>query len=98
MSQKTTLARRGFLKGVAASGAAFTLPTILTRPVFSGTTATGVNVGQIGCGNIGSNYHIPNFDRHARRADHRCGGCLQGPPRGRRRPVGRVVVVATFYK
>ena len=59
MSQKTTLARRDFLKRVAAGGAAFSLPAILTRPVFGADAPSNrINVGQIGCGNIGSNYHI----------------------------------------
>jgi predicted dehydrogenase len=57
MSQKTTLARRDFLKGVAVTGGAFSLPTILTSPVFGDKAPSNrVHVGQIGCGNI-SNYH-----------------------------------------
>ncbi|MGA2255032.1 MAG: Gfo/Idh/MocA family oxidoreductase [Thermoguttaceae bacterium] len=60
MSQKTTLARRDFLMRIAAGGAAFSLPTILTEPIFGADAPSNrVNVGQIGCGNIGSNYHIP---------------------------------------
>jgi hypothetical protein len=59
VSQETTLARRDFLKRVAAGGAAFSLPAILTRPVFGADAPSNrINVGQIGCGNIGSNYHI----------------------------------------
>jgi len=59
VSQETTLARRDFLKRVAAGGAAFSLPAILTRPVFGAEAPSNrINVGQIGCGNIGSNYHI----------------------------------------
>ena len=59
MSQETTLARRDFLKRVAAAGAVFSVPGILTKPVFGADAPSNrVNVGQIGCGNIGSNYHI----------------------------------------
>ena len=59
MSQETTFARRDFLKRVAAAGAVFSVPSILTRPVFGADApSNGVNVGLIGCGNIGSNYHI----------------------------------------
>ena len=59
MSQETTLARRDFLKRVAAAGAAFSVPSILTRPVFGADAPSNrVSVGQIGCGNIGSDYHI----------------------------------------
>jgi hypothetical protein len=60
MTLKATLARREFLKRVAAGGAAFSVPGILTKPVFGADAPSNrVNVGQIGCGNIGSNYHIP---------------------------------------
>jgi hypothetical protein len=60
MGLRTTFARRDFLKGAAASCAAFSLPTILTRPVFGADAPSNrVTIGQIGCGNIGSNYHIP---------------------------------------
>ena len=59
MSRETTLARRDFLKRAAAAGAAFSVPSILTRPLFGADAPSNrVNVGQIGCGNIGSNYHI----------------------------------------
>jgi len=58
MSQKKTLARRDFLKRVAASGAAFSVPSILTIPLLGADAPSNrVNVGQIGCGNI-SNYHL----------------------------------------
>jgi predicted dehydrogenase len=60
MSPKTTLARRECLKRIAAVGAAFSVPAILTKPVRGAAAPSNrVNVGQIGCGNIGSNYHMP---------------------------------------
>jgi len=59
MSRETTFARRDFLKRAAAAGAAFSLPSILTRPVFGADAPSNrITVGVIGCGNIGSNYHI----------------------------------------
>ena len=63
MSQETTLARRDFLKRVAAAGAAFSVPSILTKPVFGADAPSNrVNVGQIGCGGI-SNYHVKYLGR-----------------------------------
>ena len=59
MRRKTTLARRDFLKRAAVAGAALSMPSILTRPVFGADAPSNrVNVGVIGCGNIGSNYHM----------------------------------------
>jgi len=58
MSEKPTVSRRKFLNRIAAAGAALSVPSILTTPVF-GADAPGnrVNVGLIGCGNI-ANYHM----------------------------------------
>jgi predicted dehydrogenase len=59
MSQKRTLARRDFLKRVAAGGAAFSAPSVVTAPVFGADAPSNrVNVAQIGCGSLGSGYHI----------------------------------------
>ena len=54
--------RRDFLQRAVAVSTVFAVPTILTKPLF-GAAAPGnrVNIGQIGCGNIGSNYHAPTL-------------------------------------
>jgi predicted dehydrogenase len=56
----TNKSRREFLAqsgGVLA--AAISLPSVLTTPVFGvAAPSNRVNVGLIGCGNIGTNYHI----------------------------------------
>lgn len=58
MSEKVTLSRRNFLNRIAAAGAAFSVPSIVTTSVFGADAPNSrVNVGLIGCGNI-SNYHI----------------------------------------
>lgn len=58
------ISRRSFIKHAVAAGTVFAVPNIVTTPLF-GADAPGnrVNVGQIGCGNIGSNYHIPTIMR-----------------------------------
>jgi hypothetical protein len=61
MSQSFALAsfssRRRFFKNTIGAGAAIAMPNILTRPLFGAPSANEiVNVGLIGCGNIG-NYH-----------------------------------------
>ncbi len=49
--------RRRFLKNTVGAGMVIATPNILTRPLFGAPSANGmVNVGLIGCGNIG-NYH-----------------------------------------
>jgi len=56
----SVISRRGFLKSAAAVSAVFSVPNIVTRPLFGAEAPSNmVTVGQIGCGNIGSNYHIP---------------------------------------
>ncbi len=50
----TTLTRRDFLKRAVAASAVFAAPGILA----SAAPNNRVNVGLIGCGNIGSNYHM----------------------------------------
>jgi predicted dehydrogenase len=60
------IGRRTFLKQSLACGAAFAAPYIVTTPLFGADAPSNrVNVGQIGCGNIGSNYHIPILLREA---------------------------------
>jgi len=50
--------RRDFLKRGVAAGTVLAVPTILTGPLFGAAAPSNrVNVGQIGCGNIG-HYHI----------------------------------------
>jgi len=58
--------RREFLRRSAACGAAVAFPYVVTGPV-SGQAAPSerVTVGMIGCGNIGSNYHISILSREA---------------------------------
>lgn len=51
--------RREFIKTAAAAGAAFAVPNVFMKPLFGATAPNNrVNVAQIGCGNIGSGYHI----------------------------------------
>jgi len=53
------ISRRGLLRGAVAAGAAFAVPSVATGPLFGAEAPSNrVRVGQIGCGNIGSNYHI----------------------------------------
>jgi predicted dehydrogenase len=66
MNRKTTLPRRDFLRLAAAGGAAVSLPNVFTTPLLGATAPSNrVNVGQIGCGNIGGNYHIPTLSAMA---------------------------------
>jgi hypothetical protein len=53
------ITRRQFIKGTVA---ALAVPNIVTRPLF-GAAAPGnqVTLGLIGCGNIGSNYHMKHL-------------------------------------
>jgi len=56
----TAISRRNFLKSAVAVSAVFAVPNIVTRPLFGAEAPSNmITVGQIGCGNIGSNYHIP---------------------------------------
>ncbi len=56
--------RRDFLRHVAAAGAAFSVPSILTKPLFGVSAPSNrVNVAQIGCGSLGSGYHIGILSR-----------------------------------
>ena len=62
----TSLSRRRFLKQAVGASAAFAAPNIVTFPLFGAEAPSNrVNVGQIGCGNIGSNYHIPIISKMA---------------------------------
>ena len=63
-SAAAAIGRRAFLKRSLACGAAFAAPHIVTTSVFGADAPSNrVNVGQIGCGNIGGNYHIPILSR-----------------------------------
>jgi len=54
------ISRRRFFKQAAAASTVFAVPNIMTVPLFGAAAPSNrVTVGQIGCGNIGSNYHIP---------------------------------------
>jgi predicted dehydrogenase len=60
------IGRRAFLKRSLACGAAFAAPRVITAPLFGADAPSNrVTVGQIGCGNIGSNYHINTLIREA---------------------------------
>jgi hypothetical protein len=55
--QKKVLSRRDFFKSGLAASAAFRIPTIIPSSVFGAEAPSNrINVGLIGCGNIG-NYH-----------------------------------------
>ena len=55
-----TLSRRRFLQRAVGASTVFAVPNILTAPLFGAAAPSNrVNVAQIGCGNIGSNYHVP---------------------------------------
>ncbi len=55
----TGISRRSFLKRAVTASAVFAVPGIVTHPLFGAEAPNSrVNVAQIGCGNIGSNYHI----------------------------------------
>jgi predicted dehydrogenase len=65
-SAAAAIGRRAFLKRSLACGAAFAAPYVITEPVFGADAPSNrVTVGQIGCGNIGSNYHINTLLREA---------------------------------
>lgn len=56
-SHRPSSSRRRFLKTTLGTGTIFAAPNILTRPLFGADSPNEmVNVGLIGCGNIG-NYH-----------------------------------------
>jgi len=58
----TAISRRSMLKRAVAASTVFAVPNIVTRPLFGAEAPSNrINVGQIGCGNIGSNYHIPTL-------------------------------------
>ena len=60
------ITRCQFIGRAVAASAAFAVPNILTRLLFAATRPNGmVNVALIGCGNIGSNYHIGYLSRMA---------------------------------
>ena len=60
------ISRRRFLKHAAGASTVFAVPNIMTGPLFGAAAPSNrVNVGQIGCGNIGSNYHIPILTKMA---------------------------------
>ncbi len=51
--------RREFIKSAVALSTVFAVPNILTEPLFGAAAPSNkVNVAQIGCGGIGSHYHI----------------------------------------
>ena len=55
-----TLSRRRFLQRAVGASTVFAVPNIFSGPLFGAAAPSNrVAVGQIGCGNIGSNYHIP---------------------------------------
>ncbi|MCX6878720.1 MAG: Gfo/Idh/MocA family oxidoreductase [Verrucomicrobia bacterium] len=61
-----TVSRRRFLQRVAGASTVFAVPNIMTGPLFGAAAPSNrVTVGQIGCGNIGSNYHIPIISQMA---------------------------------
>ena len=52
--------RRGFIKRAIGASTVFTVPNIFTGSLFgAGAPSNRIAVAQIGCGNIGGNYHIP---------------------------------------
>ena len=56
--QKRKVSRRNFIKSSVAASAAMAIPTIVPRTVFGADAPSNrVNVGLIGNGNIGRNYH-----------------------------------------
>ena len=60
------ISRRSFLKRSALASSVFAIPNIVTVPLFGADAPSNkINVGQIGCGNIGSNYHIPHLRQMA---------------------------------
>lgn len=64
--QVTSISRRRFLQKAAGASAVFAVPNIVTTPLFGAEAPSNrVTVGQIGCGNIGSNYHIPIVSKMA---------------------------------
>ena len=62
----STISRRGILKRAVAASTVYVVPNIVTRPLFGAEAPSNrINVGQIGCGNIGSNYHIAILSKMA---------------------------------
>jgi len=58
------IGRRTFLKQSLACSAAIAAPHIVTKSLLGAAAPSEcVNVAQIGCGNIGSHYHIPILSR-----------------------------------
>jgi predicted dehydrogenase len=56
----TAISRRSFLKHTMVASTVFQVPNIVTCPLFGAEAPSNrINVGLIGCGNIGKNYHIP---------------------------------------
>ena len=56
--RKRPVSRRDFIKGGVVAGAALGFPTIVGGTVFGADAPSNrVNVGLIGCGNIGTGYH-----------------------------------------
>jgi predicted dehydrogenase len=62
----SSLSRRSFLKQAVGASTVFAVPNIVTTPLFGAEAPSNrVSLGQIGCGNIGSNYHIPTLRKMA---------------------------------
>jgi hypothetical protein len=56
----TATSRRNFLKQAVVASTVYAVPNIVTRPLFGAAAPSNwITIGLIGCGNIGSNYHIP---------------------------------------
>ena len=56
----SNISRRRFLKTAVGTSTVFAVPNIYTGTLFGAAAPSNrVNVGQMGCGNIGSNYPIP---------------------------------------
>jgi predicted dehydrogenase len=56
----TALSRRRFLKQAVGASTVFAVPNIMSGPLFGAAAPSNrITVGQIGCGGIGSGYHIP---------------------------------------
>ena len=64
ISSAAAIGRRTFLKRSLAFSAVFAVPNIVTKSLWGQDAPSNrVNVGQIGCGNIGSNYHMAILGR-----------------------------------
>lgn len=62
--RKKNISRRDFIKNSVAASAALSVPTIVPSTVFGADAPSNrINVGQIGCGSIGTWMHRNNFKR-----------------------------------